>query len=359
VRRLLAFLVFLAICSPAGAAPQLAGTNVLTSTGPGAIEVELPLPVTLDMTTWDNPSVSVTGSAPVVGFVLRQIPAGDGQEEVPFAVIGARGKVSEVACEGRPCDGNDELMISPTKSPDGGLTRQILLEPGRYMWSAISDGSPVTVTLTFADLLGELHVQPTHAWGARVAEPEGRTGDLGETTFGAADVLASRGMLFGSMSVRATSAGVFEDELCIVPGREAAEGEEQSCSDALVSGIGTWVHTEGEGWALSSTMAFMLDPGDWSVVGRASSTPPLASSYEAAVVGAWIPYYATTPLPASAPAAPPVAQPAPAATATPPAAPSKATPPRKKSKQSKAACKRKAKKIRNRRKRRAALRRCG
>src|SRR5687768_13820711 len=109
-RLLLACLLVALAATPASAAPRLGAVNTLSSVGPGAVEVEIPEAVTLDMNPNKNLSVELRGSAPVIGYLLRKIAANGAIEDTPYAIVGARGTDSRLACNNGPFPADQYVM---------------------------------------------------------------------------------------------------------------------------------------------------------------------------------------------------------------------------------------------------------
>jgi hypothetical protein len=176
----------------------LAPESALTATGPAAAEVVLPKAVKIDARPFANPHISIEGEAPMAGFVLRSIPL-DREPRIMFGAV--RGNPGHAATCGPDRGPNDDLFIFGWLRVEGELAYE--LPPGRYVWTAVTDGSPLRVRMQLPELRGALEITPDlpAAVQVRTLDAE-QAGPPTSTVFSGAGVLATPGVLIGRMTPR-------------------------------------------------------------------------------------------------------------------------------------------------------------
>ena len=156
----------LVVTSPAGAAPgaapvRLGGTVVITASTSFEKDVVIPRDVTVTTKSW-----TISGDrGRLYGFAFR--PPGENRATFAFR---------NGFCSGRGCRQSSWApygpvcycrMPSPNDHPERGL-----LKAGRYQLYVVTDGVPITVTMSLDGLTGRTSIKSGRPVSAGIAEPD-------------------------------------------------------------------------------------------------------------------------------------------------------------------------------------------
>ncbi|MDX6275007.1 MAG: hypothetical protein QOJ92_2217 [Frankiales bacterium] len=150
---------------------ELTETTVVTATHSSWVDVALYDDAVLAARPEHNPDVDVAGSGRLLGLTLRSLGTGfaDTDELSVYrlpAFLGSRQLTEGTTDAGSSC--SDGTPVGPTTVPVGGNCtytepKHIVLHEGLYRLSVLTDGSPVTFTLTLHGLdSGSRELTPTH-----------------------------------------------------------------------------------------------------------------------------------------------------------------------------------------------------
>lgn len=288
--------VVLVASAPASAydVPHLGPASALSATDSGSIEVELPKAARLSNQSFDNPNISIDGSGPVAGFTLRRLPL---SAVPPQMVVGVRaGNGGSEACGG-VCGPDDGIVVFGTILDADDQSYE--LPAGRYVWSAITAGAPLRVSLRLPSLTGgSVQVEPLSRLGARVRQLTAQPGTVpGSTLFAGTETLTHQGVVFTRLASD-SEAFVGHGYTCLFEGAVAPSAFEAECDGAMYR---SRVTDREQTWAVLD-----LDPGPWSAGGNISGSYPNTT-----MVAAWIPTDVAPPPPPPPPAPAPEPRPVP------------------------------------------------
>lgn len=145
----------------AAAPPLVAGTTVFTATRDAATVVRVPRPASLTMAGAKSPHVEVSGTGRIVGFTFTALRR---PTTFPMTLVTLQaGMCTTRGCRAvAPRQAHEYVDASPdlpTVAEDGG--QRVTLPPGDYAVRAVTDGSPVRLTLRLAGLSGRTAITVT------------------------------------------------------------------------------------------------------------------------------------------------------------------------------------------------------
>ncbi|HEX8003914.1 MAG TPA: hypothetical protein VF519_14600 [Mycobacteriales bacterium] len=167
----------------AGAAPRLAGTTTFTASASSTTTVHVPRAATLVVDgRYQSPNVALSGSGRIVGFSLtasryQRSPA-------PSLLAFQVGMCVERGCRPAYPYPTSYEMVVPTALPsrrpsEASPDRVVTLPPGDYVVRAVTDGTPVRMTLRLAGLTGTSHVTVARRFAATLMTATSDDGPAG------------------------------------------------------------------------------------------------------------------------------------------------------------------------------------